>query len=47
MRLIDADEFKKQEILEKLRTVGFDDEIMGVAEKEMVFSYRYIPQEKP
>ncbi len=30
MRLIDADEFNKQEVLEKLRTVKFDDEIQDV-----------------
>lgn len=30
MRLINADEFKKQEVLEKLRTAEFDDEIQDV-----------------
>ncbi len=33
MRLIDADELKKQEVLEKLRTAEFDDEIEDVIEK--------------
>lgn len=33
MRLIDADEFNKQEVLEKLRTAEFDDEIKDVVEK--------------
>ncbi|MFG6334804.1 MAG: hypothetical protein K1W20_04935 [Lachnospiraceae bacterium] len=32
MRLIDADELKKQEVLEKLRTAEFDDEIEDVIE---------------
>lgn len=33
MRLIDTDEFNKQEVLEKLRTAEFDDEIKDVVEK--------------
>lgn len=33
MRLIDVDEFKKQDILEKLRTAEFDDEIKDAIEK--------------
>lgn len=33
MRLIDADEFNKQEVLEKLRTAEFDDEIKDAVEK--------------
>ena len=33
MRLIDTDEFKKQEVLEKLRTAEFDDEIEDIIEK--------------
>lgn len=32
MRLINADELKKQEVLEKLRTAEFDDEIEDVIE---------------
>ena len=33
MRLIDADELKNQEVLEKLRTAEFDDEIEDVIGK--------------
>ena len=33
MRLIDADEFNKKEVLEKLRTAEFDDEIKDAVEK--------------
>lgn len=33
MRFIDADEFNKQEVLEKLRTAEFDDEIKDAVEK--------------
>lgn len=33
MRLIDSDEFNKQEVLEKLRTAEFDDEIKDAVEK--------------
>lgn len=33
MRSIDADEFSKQEVLEKLRTAEFDDEIKDAVEK--------------